>query len=98
MLPIPIPESDRRPRGQGGGDNLRLPGRARQGERLGPVFQRLRNVFEDGVNPVTLQENSAGIAPERALVLDVAGTIDDFYRATQRIDGLEFRLSSNRCG
>lgn len=90
LLPIPIPESDRRPSGPRGGGNLRLPGRARQGERLGPVFQRLRNVFEDRRDPVTLQEDSAGIAPERALVLDVAGTIDDFYRATQRIEGLEY--------
>ena len=31
-----------------------------------------------------------GIAPERALVLDVAGGIDDFYRAAQRIDGFEY--------
>ena len=90
LLPIPTPESDRRPRGRGGGDNLRLPGRARQGERLGPVFERLRNVFEAGRDPATLREDPTGIAPERALVMDVAGNIDDFYRATQGIDGLEF--------
>ena len=90
LLPIPIPDADRRPSGPRGGGDLRLPGRARQGERLGPVFQRLRNVSVDRRDPVTLREDSAGIAPERALVLDVAGTIDDFYRATQRIQGLEY--------
>lgn len=90
LLPIPNPESDRRPRGRGGGGNLRLPGRARQGERLGPVFQRLGNVFESGRDPATLRDDPTAIAPERALVLDVAGGIDDFYRAVQRIDGLEY--------
>ena len=90
LLPIPNPASDRRPSGPRGGGNLHLPGRARQGERLGPVFQRLRNVFEDRRDPVTLREDSAGIAPERALVLDVAGTVDDFYRAAQNIEGLEY--------
>ena len=89
LLPIPNPESDRRPTGPRGGGKLRLPGRERQGERLGPVFRRLRSVVADRRDPVTLREDSAG-APERALVLDVAGTIDDFYRATQRIEGLEY--------
>ena len=62
LLPIPIPDADRRPSGPRGGGDLRLPGRARQGERLGPVFQRLRNVFADRRDPVTLREDSAGIA------------------------------------
>lgn len=90
LLPVPAPVRDRRPSGPRGGSSPRLPGRARQGERLQPVFQRLRDVFEAGRDPVTLRDDPAGIAPERALVLDVAGRIDDFYRATQRIDGLEY--------
>lgn len=90
LLPIPIPESDRRPDGPRARDNLRLPSRARQGERLQPVFQRLRNAFQPDRDPATLREDPTAIAPERALVMDVAGSIGDFYRATQRIDGLEF--------
>ena len=90
LLPIPNPERDRRPTGPRGGSSLRLPSRARQGERLQPVFQRLRDVFDADRDPVTLREDPTGIAPERALVLDVAGGIDDFYRAAQRIDGLEY--------
>ena len=90
LLPVPTPVRDQRPSGPRGGSSLRLPSRARQGERLQPVFQRLRDVFEAGRDPVTLRDDPAGIAPERALVLDVAGGIDDFYRATQRIDGLEY--------
>ena len=90
LLPVPAPVRDRRPSGPRGGSSPRLPGRARQGERLQPVFQRLRDVFEAGRDPVTLRDDPAGIAPERALGLDVAGGIGDFYRATQRIGGLEY--------
>ena len=90
LLPIPNPDSDRRPTGPRRLDKVRLPTRARQGQRLQPVFQRLRNVFKAGGDPATLRDDPAGIAPERALVMDVAGSIDDFRRATQRIEGLEF--------
>ena len=90
LLPIPNPEPDRRPTGPRGASDLRRPSRARQGQRLEPVFQRLRGVFEAGGDPATLRDDPAGIAPERALVMDVAGSIDDFHRATQRIGGLEY--------
>ena len=89
LLPIPNPDPDRRPSGSGGGSNLRLPDRARQGQRLQPVFQRLRNVFDEGRDPLTLREDPAGIAPERALVLEVAGTIDEFHNAARLVPGLE---------
>ena len=90
LLPIPNPAPDQRPRGTGGGGKLHLPTRVRQDERLGPVFQRLRDVFEANRDPVNLREDPAGIAPERALVLEVAGAIDDFYNAVRRIPGLEY--------
>ena len=75
LLPIPTPEPDRRPPGSGGGGRLQLPDRTRQGHRLEPVFQRLRAVFDEERDPLTLCEDPAGIAPERALVLEVAGRI-----------------------
>ena len=73
LLPIPTPVPDQRPPGPRVVNDLNLPTRARQGERLQPVFQRLRNVFDGEHDPVTLREDPAGIAPERALVLEVAG-------------------------
>ena len=90
LLPIPTAVPDRRPSGPRGGSSLRLPSRARQGERLQPVFQRLRDAFGTDRDPATLRDDPAGIAPERALVLEVAGRIDDFYKAAQRVDGLEY--------
>ena len=67
----PVP--DQRPAGPRGASDLSLPTKARQGERLQPVFQRLRNVFDGQHDPVTLREDPAGIAPERALVLGGRG-------------------------
>ena len=90
LLPIPTPVPDQRPPGPRVVSDLNLPTRARQGERLQPVFQRLRNVFDEQHDPVTLREDPAGIAPERALVLEVAGSIDDFQDAARRIPGLEY--------
>ena len=90
LLPIPVPALDRRPRGPRGGSELHLPTPTRQGERLGPLFQRLRDVFEAHRDPLTLQEDPASIAPERALVLEVAGAIDDFYNMVRRIPSLEY--------
>ena len=90
LLPIPTPVPDQRPPGPRVVNDLNLPTRARQGERLQPVFQRLRNVFDGEHDPVTLREDPAGIAPERALVLEVAGAIDDFQDAARRIAGLEY--------
>ena len=90
LLPIPTPVPDQRPAGPRGASDLNLPTRARQGERLQPVFQRLRDVFDGQHDPVTLREDAAGIAPERALVLEVAGAIGDFQDAARRIPGLEY--------
>ena len=89
LLPIPTPETDQRPPGPRGGNNLHLPDRARQGERLQPIFRRLRAAFEEGRDPLTLVEDPASIAPERALVLEIAGTIDKFHDAIGRVPGLE---------
>ena len=90
LLPIPTPVPDQRPPGPRVVSDLNLPTRARQGERLQPVFQRLRNVFDEQHDPVTLREDPAGIAPERALVLEVAGSIDDFQDTARRLPGLEY--------
>lgn len=90
LLPVPKPGRDKRPKGGGGGSKLQTPSRARQGERIGPAFQRLRQVFEQNGDPLSLRDDPAGIAPERALVFEVAGSINDFSAAVAKIDGLAF--------
>jgi Subtilase family len=61
------------------------PGRGRQGERLGPRFVELSEALQ---RPVELANNPAGIAPERALVFETAGSIQGFARAARAV-GLE---------
>lgn len=90
LLPLPTPQTDQRPTGPRGGSGLRLPSLQRQGERLQPVFQRLQDVFENGRDPATLRDNPIGVAPERALVFEVAGSVDKIADAVNRIPGLEF--------
>ena len=91
LLPIPAPRLDERPRGGGGGgDDLRLPTVERQGHRIGPTFQRLRNAFAEERPAISLRNDPASIAPERAIVFEIAGSIGDFYAAVRRIGGLEY--------
>lgn len=90
LLPVPKPGRDKRPKGGGGGGNIQTPSPARQRDRIGPTFQRLRDVFDQSRDPIALRQDPLGIAPERALVFEVAGSIDDFSAAVARIGGLDF--------
>jgi hypothetical protein len=91
LLPIPAPRLDERPRGGGGGgDNLRLPTVERQARRIGPTFQRLRDAFTEERRAISLRNDPASIAPERAIVFEIAGSIGDFYAAVRQIAGLEY--------
>jgi hypothetical protein len=70
------------------------PGFGKQSQRLGPKFDRLRNVAAQAAAQagLTLRADPDGIAPERALVFEVAGSLGDFYSQVGRIQGLEFLL------
>ena len=90
LLPLPTPERDDRPAGPRGGGRPIVPGWRRQGERLQPTFQRVQDVFDRGDDPLTLQADPAAIAPERALVFEVAGNVDALARAVSNRPGLEY--------
>ena len=64
------------------------PGAERQGERLEPSFTRLSEAFEQ--ERLVLAEDPGALEPERVIVLEVGGELDDFARAVREIDGLEF--------
>lgn len=65
------------------------PSAARQGERLSPQFRALVEAFDN-----ERARLSAGhvdeVDPELVLVFDLAGSIQDFRNAINRIEGLEF--------
>ena len=90
LLPAPKPTPDERPKGPSAIPNIQTPSHARQRERLGPIFQRLQDVFGQNRDPVVLRQDALGIAPERALVFEVADSIGDFSAAVAQIDGLDF--------
>lgn len=91
LLPLPKTETTDRPSGrQFPGHNLKRPGRDRQIVRIGPKFDRLRQALSSPSDVMSLRDDPASIAPERALVFEVAGSITSFFETVRRIAGLEF--------
>ena len=89
LLRIPAFEPIAPPRRGGGGSGLTRPTRARQGERLDPKFDRLARVAADPAQLMQLRQDPEAIAPERAIVFEVAGSLLTFYEEAARI-GLEY--------
>ena len=90
LLPLPPSERGEPPGRQSfaqRGPNLSA---QRQGQRLGPGFKRLRTVLASDERGLSLRADPSSIAPERALVFKVAGSIGDFHRLVGKIQGFEF--------
>ncbi len=47
-------------------------------------------MLEREADGLSLRDDPSSIGPERALVLEVAGSVGDFYALVRRVDGLEF--------
>lgn len=60
----------------------------RQKERFFYKFEQLQRAIQ--TKNIAIQQLPTGINPECALVLEVVGSIDSFYTAVKRIDGLEW--------
>jgi len=89
LLFFPTPErATRGSAGGGGGGALHLPGTGRQGKRLLPKLEALQKSFD--LRSVDLQKDPDGIDPEQVLVLETIGSVDDFFKAVRRIDGLDW--------
>ena len=92
LLPLPAFEPGKLPTSQGFPPGRPYPelSTETQRSRLGPKFDRLRSVLESDRGGLSLRDDPSSIAPERALVLEVAGSIGDFYSLVRRVEGLEF--------
>lgn len=90
LLRLPDPQAIARPPGPRGGGKPRVPDRARQRQRLDPEYQRLRRAIDGLDGGLALRADPIGIAPDRALVMEIAGSLDDFHKAVARIPGLRF--------
>ncbi|GGI27946.1 hypothetical protein GCM10010987_46930 [Bradyrhizobium guangdongense] len=53
-------------------------------------FQRLQDAFDQNRDPLQLRADPQGMAPERLLVFELTGDVNNFARAAARIPGLEF--------
>lgn len=88
LLIFPEPARAERAKRGGGGGKIRLPDARRQTERLEPQFQRLQQAMDR--QRLALQNNSLGLQPEQALVLETIGSIDRFINAIKKVPGLEW--------
>ena len=68
---------------------MKRPTRDRQAERLDPKFDRLARAVADPAQLVQLRDDPEAIAPERAIVFEVAGSLATFHEEAVRI-GLEY--------
>ncbi|MBF0097073.1 MAG: S8 family peptidase [Magnetococcales bacterium] len=88
LLILPEPSSAARAKPSGGGGGPKPLGPDRQKQRLGPRLAELEAAFE--AQRLTMQTTAAGLAPEQVLVLETAGTVEDFFKAVKLVEGFEF--------
>lgn len=86
LLPSPAPAARGNKGGGGSGPAPLAPGR--QQVRLGPRLTELNASFES--RRVQLQADAVGAVPEDVLVIETAGTVEEFVKALRRIEGFEF--------
>ncbi len=95
LLRLPDPTDIPPPPGHGGGRRPRIPSRERQRARLGPIYRRLREALDRPDGGLALRADPLGIAPERAIVMEIAGSLADFHKAVSRIPGLAFLVDED---
>ena len=89
LLKLPDPEpSDPKP-GRGRGPQIEFPTRKRQAERLEKRFLQLGQLVDDPDHIIHLMSDPDTLAPERAIVFELAGSLPEFHRKAAQI-GLEF--------
>jgi hypothetical protein len=81
LLRLPAPDHVDVPTGFGGGDKIRFPSAGRQKDRFRPVFRRLREVLDRHDGVIELRDDPSSLAPERVIVFEFAGTINNFQKA-----------------
>jgi Subtilase family len=94
LLPLPSPLSSEAPKGLGGPSNIQLPTPQRQIARHAPLFQRLSKALEREATTLELRDDPTSLAPERVIVFEIAGTIDNFNAAVSMIPGLELLVEA----
>jgi hypothetical protein len=89
LLNLPPPEPFTLLGRGGGGAPISRPTPDRQRALIDPRFERLSRVAANPEQLLSLREDPASIAPERAIVFEVIGPLEDFYAQARSI-GLEY--------
>lgn len=90
LLRLNEPREVARRRSGGGGTAARQFDRRDQARVHGPAFQRLHNILDRPDAALQLRADANALAPERLLVFEVTGSVQNFANAVSRIGGLEF--------
>ena len=90
LLRLNDPRKTDRRRSGGGGGGSRTFDRVVQDRTHGPVFRRLRDILNRSDPALELRADANSLAPERLLVFEVTGSVQNFVNAVSRITGLEF--------
>ena len=88
LLMLPEPSEQAKGGRNGRPPKLHRPDIAIQGKRIEPKYKRLCGAFDR--EHVKVQRAPDRIEPELALVFEVAGSLNSFYGAVNRIEGLEW--------
>lgn len=88
LLIFPTPELASRNKLPPGPSSTHRPPHNRQGERVEPMFSRLREAFE--ARRIEIQQTAAGVEPEQVLVIEIIGNVENFANAVRKIPGLEW--------
>jgi hypothetical protein len=86
IFSVPVPAS--RSNLGGGAAAPRLPGHSRQVDRLTPRFEALRESFAS--DSQLARRSIEGTDPDRVIVLETVGAVEEFAKAVRRIDGMEW--------
>ena len=65
----------------------------RQYDRLNPYFSVLRQAFQQ--KAIAIQNSPVGLNPEFALVFEVVGSVENFYTAVKRVEGMEWMFEAS---
>src|SRR5271156_3082799 len=91
LLVLPRPALAAPPKRGGGGSQPHLPTRRTQVGRFAPRFARLREVLNSRTaDPMELSRDPTSLAPDRVVVFEIAGSVDDFARGISKVPGFEF--------
>ncbi len=87
-LPFRAPEVGERTTRPGPRPRITGPAPGRQQDRLASSFQQLTESF--AADRLALTDDPGRSEPDRVIVLEIAGELQDFQRAVERVPGLEF--------